>query len=138
LAVLPNCRRYAIRSGTEALIRSQGLFRIVDGDSEIVIIKRLEGAGHFEHAPDRSLVLEHLLGFSYTSSIANPGKLFLSDVVGRRFRIKPDQSVWARQLGIEGSIEGNAKVPARVVNEGGRFGAGIQDRRRGDAYQDDR
>jgi len=107
--------------GTEARIRGKGRFRIVDGDSKTVIIERLEGEGRFEHASSRTLVLQHLLGFTYTSTVDKPGKLFLNDLVGRPFRIRPGQQVWARQLDIEGNIENDASIPARVVNDGGRL-----------------
>ena len=105
--------------GTEARIRGAGRFKIVDGDATAVVIERLEGQGQFEHASGRTLVLEHLLGFAYTSSISKPGKLFLSDVVGRPFRVRPGQHVWARQLDIEGNIEADPNSDARVVNDGG-------------------
>ena len=107
--------------GTEARIRGAGTFQIVGDNSGAVIVERLEGSTRIEHASSRTLVLQHLLGFTYTSSVAAPGNVFLTDVVGNPFRISTGQKVWARQLDIEGDIENDPAIPARVVNDGGTF-----------------
>jgi len=105
--------------GTEAIIRGKGWFRIGKGEPDTVVIERLEGAGRFDHAGTRTLVLQHLLGFTYKSTVEKPGKLFLNDLVGGPFRLKPGQHVWARQLDIEGDIQSKPDVPARILNNGG-------------------
>ena len=104
--------------GTEAIIEGGGRFEIVDGTPEVVVIERLQGGSvTFAHHTERTLVLEHLLGFAYESTAESPGKLFLNDVVGHHLILR-NQRVWARQLNLEGDVVANPDLSAKLLNDG--------------------
>lgn len=114
--------------GTEATIAGQGTIVIADGNPESVVVERLQsGRITYEHASRRTAVFRHLLGWRYGASIADPGDVFVEDVVGVPVVFRR-QNVWARQLDIEGNIEGNTEgtiaagepIEAKLVNDGGR------------------
>lgn len=97
-----------------------------DGHSPIVLAEGLEAGGIvFSHRSDRTLHLRHFLGCRYETPVEGPaGSVFLTDVVSGPIAIGPAQSLWARQLNIEGSTEGNENVgeenaEAKLLNRGG-------------------
>ena len=106
--------------GTEAKVRGEGVIRVGNGTPDTVFIERLEGGPRVEHDTDRTLVFEHLLGFDYEATSANPGDVFINDVVGGSVDFVAGQSVWARQLNLE--AEADARDPempdAKLVNRG--------------------
>ncbi len=107
--------------GTEASLQGGGTIRIGRGRPQTVIIERLQGGSiRYEHASQRTLVLQHLLGFQYHSSVPKPGDLFLSDVTGKHL-VLHNQNVWARQLDLESDIEEDPEIPAKILNDGARL-----------------
>ena len=104
--------------GTEArLIGSEkGVIRVVDGTAPIVKIERLEKLARIEHATNRTLVLNNLLGFSYLPTVKEPGNLFINDCTGK-FTIFKNQKVWARQLNIEGDSQADPSIEAKILND---------------------
>jgi hypothetical protein len=105
--------------GTEAHVAGRGTVRIGPGRPEVVAIERLQGGGiTWEHASGRTVIFRHLLGWTYKSSVEQPGDVFIEDVVGAPVVFRR-QRVWARQLDIEGDIEDRDGVEAKLVNDGG-------------------
>lgn len=106
--------------GTEAHIGGRGQIVIADGSPQAVVIERLQGGGvTYEHASRRTAIFRHLLGWTYKAVIDQPGDVYVEDVVGAPVVFRR-QNVWARQLDIEGNIEDQPEIAAKLVNEGGR------------------
>lgn len=118
--------------GTEANLETtngNGTIRVGNGSADVVVIERLESnlgeSVNIEQATARTLVLNSLKDFEYTTSeaAADPGELFINDFVGHvSFR---NQHVWARQLNVESDTEQDPGEPApeqaaRIINDGGR------------------
>lgn len=96
------------------------LLRFEDGEAPMVSVEWIDtdfsGGPYWflEHASKRALVLRRLgINFQAAEAYRNTGTgdLYLEDVVGRWFRFR-GQSVWARQLNVEGD-------GTHVVNDGG-------------------
>ena len=104
--------------GTEANLRTgdDGVIRVVDGAEPVVVIERLEGLKAIEHASDRTLVLNNLLGFQYVPAVTAPGDVFINDAVGSASTFR-NQNVWARQLNIETNTQDNPTLEAKVLND---------------------
>ena len=104
--------------GTEANLRASdtGTIRVEDGSAPVVVIERLEGVKAIEHASDRTLVLNNLLGFQYVPAVTAPGDVFINDAVGSASTFR-NQNVWARQLNIETNTQNNPAFDAKVLND---------------------
>jgi len=106
--------------GSEAHIAGRGKIRIVEQGPPAVVIERLQGGGiTYEHACGRTVVFRHLLGWTYRAATDKPGDVYVEDVVGAPVVFRR-QNVWARQLDIEGDIEDDPGIEAKLVNDGGR------------------
>jgi hypothetical protein len=105
--------------GTEAILTGNGTLRIEGSSSTPLFIERLQSGGiEYLHDSDRDLVMEHMLGATYTrGEQAEVGDLFLSDINMGPLNIR-DQSVWARQLNIETNTELLPDVEAKILNDG--------------------
>lgn len=105
--------------GCEAIFEGEGSLIIAEDASTPLVIERLQGGGiTYRHASRRTVVFRHLLGWTYESTVENPGDVFIEDVVGAPVVFR-NQRVWARQLDIEGDIEARAGIEAKIVNDGG-------------------
>ena len=106
--------------GTEAILDANriGKIRVIDGQTPIVVIERLEVRGGLtlEHASDRTVVLNSLLGSQYVPSVAKPGDVFINDSLLQASTFR-NQNVWARQLNIEGNTQKNPSIEAKVLND---------------------
>ncbi|MGJ3254573.1 MAG: glycosyl hydrolase family 28-related protein [Elainellaceae cyanobacterium] len=106
--------------GTEALLDANGTgkIQVVDGSEAGVVIERLEVKGDLsiEHASDRTLVLNNLLGSRYVPSVTNPGDVFINDSLLQP-SIFRNQTVWARQLNMEGDTQSDPTVEAKLLND---------------------
>jgi hypothetical protein len=99
--------------------KTDPVFKVVDGDSPVVLIERIRGGyengpfNRIEHVSKRTLVLKNMsMGQGQNSYVGTGGgKLFIEDCVGGEWRFK-DQTVYARQLNVEN--EGT-----HIVNDGG-------------------
>ncbi len=104
--------------GTEARLEGSGKVVINDGNGEPVVIERLEGGLTYEHASSRELIMQNVLGPKYVPTAAAPGDVFLADAAIQPVTFR-NQNVWARQLNIEGDIEGSS-IEAKVLNDNAR------------------
>ena len=106
--------------GTEAILDANGTgkIRVTDGNSSVLAIERLEVQGglKIEHASDRTLLLNDLLGSRYIPSVANPGNVFISDSL-LQASVFRNQNVWARQLNIEGDTQSDPSIEAKILND---------------------
>ncbi len=106
--------------GTEAEVVGRGKMVIADGDAKSIVVERLQSRGlTYEHSSRRPAVFRHILGWCYVAGVEKPGDVFVEDVVGAPVVFR-HQKVWARQLDIEGAIEDNEEIDAKLVNDGGR------------------
>lgn len=95
-----------------AIDRAQLRLVIADGEAPLVIEEFNDGIV-VDHASERTVVFAHGR-LSYEPG-PTPGTLFLEDVLLSELRVSPGQRVWARQMNVEGYVEGEP----RVVNDGG-------------------
>lgn len=106
--------------GTEALLDANGTGRLQvgDGAEPVVVIERLEVKGDLsiEHASDRTLLLNNLLGSRYVPSVTNPGDVFINDSLLQP-SIFRNQTVWARQLNMEGDTQEDPSIEAKLLND---------------------
>ncbi|WP_428386201.1 glycosyl hydrolase family 28-related protein [Mucisphaera sp.] len=120
--------------GTEARLVSsngQGLILVQDGESEAIVIERMESglrnsSVELQQNTNRTLILNSLQNFTYRTNptVSEPGELFINDYVGE-LGVLRDQTVWARQLNVEKETEQDPgepepSQPARIINDGGR------------------
>jgi hypothetical protein len=112
-----NVRRFL---GTEALLEANGTgkIQVIDGLESTVVIERLEIKGDLtiEHESDRTLLLNNLLGSKYVSTVPNPGDVFINDSLLQP-SIFRNQTVWARQLNMEGDTQSDPTVEAKLLND---------------------
>jgi len=106
--------------GAEARINGDGAIRVMDGNPDTVIFERFENLPEIQHNTDRTIVLEHLLGFDYEVFSSTPGDVFLNDVTGGAVTFASGQNVWARQLNLESAADAAdpAKPDAKIINDG--------------------
>ncbi|HHP7243462.1 MAG TPA: glycosyl hydrolase family 28-related protein, partial [Elainellaceae cyanobacterium] len=106
--------------GTEALVDANGTgeIQVLDGSEPVVVIERLEVKGDLaiEHASDRTLVLNNLLGSRYIPSTASPGDVFINDSLLQPSTFR-SQNVWARQLNMEGDTQTDPSIEAKLLND---------------------
>ncbi|MEX0652624.1 MAG: glycoside hydrolase family 55 protein [Phycisphaeraceae bacterium] len=101
--------------GCEAKLAGEGTLRVVDGDTPVVRVERLDLLYQhvsIEHASDRTLVVSGItMGEGDFITRPGAGKLFLEDVCGGPWQFE-NQQVWARQL--------NPESPTtKITNAGG-------------------
>jgi Pectate lyase superfamily protein len=90
------------------------IFRLEDGDEQIVSLERLEEAS-VEHNSKRSLVIKHVALRSYRNTDSGTGDVYFEDVVVGSIKMQR-QKAWARSLNVEGTpLESEAKI----LNNGG-------------------
>lgn len=110
-----NVRRFL---GTEAKVKmaKNAVIRVGPGKAPSVVIERLEKVETIEHTSQRTLVLNHLLGFHYVPKTPKPGDVFINDCVGSSV-IFQNQRVWARQLNLESNTQSQPNIEAKVLND---------------------
>ncbi|MBD3319892.1 MAG: endopolygalacturonase [Chitinivibrionales bacterium] len=96
--------------GLETRLYGNGCFKVVNGESPVVVFERFENKEHVtvEQASSRKLVLSSSM-ISLTGE--GPGEIFIEDVLGVPWHFR-NQKVWARQINPE--IDGT-----KIINEGG-------------------
>ncbi len=102
--------------GFSAAIDAKMLSVIVDESADTpLVIDQFNDGITLNHRSDRTVVLSHGR-FEYVPG-PDAGTLFLEDVLTSGLQVVPGQTVWARQLNVEGYVEGEP----RVVNDGGNL-----------------
>lgn len=104
------CEAHIVNGG----LGSRPVFRVIDGDSSVVVVERLEvengAAPLVENASKRTLVVSSCLNAGFV--LAGAGPLFVEDVSSGMPTVVRGQKVWARQWDV--GCAGN-----KVSNEGG-------------------
>lgn len=98
---------------TEARINGDGVIKVTQGTSPIVIIERIEaGSIAIVHESDRTLIISSSIINRYSSTQGNGGDVYVEDVSGGPW-VFTNQNVWMRQINPE-TIHN-----PRITNDGG-------------------
>ena len=115
ILVRKNVRRILGTEGRVKAIAKNAGFKIVDGNSSIVVIERIANGYEFpltiNNASSRTLALKNLL--DVTGNMTGSGDVFIEDVGGGNWYFGK-QNIWARQFNVE-------NAGTHITNDGGNL-----------------
>jgi hypothetical protein len=115
ILVRNNVQRILGTEGRVKAIAKNAGFKIVDGNSSIVVIERIANGYEFplifNNASSRTLVLKNLL--DVTGNMTGSGDVFIEDVGGGNWYFGK-QNIWARQFNVE-------NAGTHITNDGGNL-----------------